>query len=84
MAFDEFVGEFEECVLALGEGADEDFSVADLIAEVGAGFGVVGGCHEVFVGVADGDVWDVFVGEGGLPVSVEVLFYDDVGSDVGI
>ena len=82
---DDFVGDGENGFLAQGNGADEAATVANLLAEEGAGFGVDAGFSDhVLVEVVDAEAGNVFAGEVGRPLAEFVFFDDDIGEDVGV
>ena len=81
---DDFVGDFLDGLLALMDGADEEFAAADFFADVLADVLAAADLAEnFFVGVADAEVGELVIVHDGDPFCA-LLFDDDVGVDVGV
>ena len=81
---DDFVGDCLDGLLALMDGADEEFAAADFFANVLADvLAAADLAEDVFVGVADAEVGQVVIVHDGDPFFA-LLFDDDVGIDVGV
>lgn len=81
---DDFVGDFLDGLLALMDGADEEFAAADFFADVLADvLAAANLAEDVFVGVADAEIGEVVIVHDGDPFFA-LLFDDDVGVDVGV